>query len=252
MPCCSLNEKVHSSQILPLACGAAGGGADPSVWRPAAAGLRRQLRLAGDLRGDRVYLHTGELYQHRGPPLPPHLLALSLAGRPHDGHLPGHGLSTGLCDRARAQASAGNLIVPGSAAALEGGRQRWVRAGLHPFARGLRDGGPAGRGAVHDDRQPDPAPVPRGPRLAVRLGAVVRADGRGARGGAVLPARGRGEEPVMKTRSWLVAASGAGLLFLFLPIAMLIVFSFNASKLSARWQGFSLQWYATLVTDQAP
>ena len=55
----------------------------------------------------------------------------------------------------------------------------------------------------------------------------------------------------MKTRSWLVAASVADLLFLYLPIAILIVFSFNASKLSARWQGFTLQWYATLFTDQA-
>src|SRR2546427_802946 len=52
-------------------------------------------------------------------------------------------------------------------------------------------------------------------------------------------------------RSWLVAASVTDLLFLYLPIAILIVFSFNASKLSARWQGLSLQWYATLFTDQA-
>src|SRR5712691_3287737 len=55
----------------------------------------------------------------------------------------------------------------------------------------------------------------------------------------------------MKTRSWLVAASVADLLFLYLPIAVLIVFSFNVSKLSARWQGFTLQWYGTLFTDQA-
>ena len=55
----------------------------------------------------------------------------------------------------------------------------------------------------------------------------------------------------MKTRSWLVAASVADLLFLYLPIAILFVFSFNASKLSARWQGFSLEWYAKLFTDQA-
>src|SRR5207249_12006447 len=137
------------------------------------------------------------------------------------------------------------------AATLQAGRHRRLRAGLHPLARGLRDAGPAGRGAVHDDRQPDPAPVPRGPRLAVRLGAVVRANGRGARGGAVLPPGGQGEEPVMKTRSWLVAPSVADLLFLYLPIAILIVFSFNASKLSARWQGFSLEWYATLFTDLA-
>ena len=55
----------------------------------------------------------------------------------------------------------------------------------------------------------------------------------------------------MKARTWLIAASVADLLFLYLPIAILIVFSFNASKLSARWQGFSLQWYATLFTNEA-
>ena len=54
-----------------------------------------------------------------------------------------------------------------------------------------------------------------------------------------------------KHRSWLVAASVADLLFLYAPIAILIVFSFNASKLSARWQGFSLQWYAKLFSDEA-
>ena len=46
----------------------------------------------------------------------------------------------------------------------------------------------------------------------------------------------------MRTGRWLIGASAADLLFLYLPIAILIVFSFNASKLSARWQGFSLQW----------
>ena len=55
----------------------------------------------------------------------------------------------------------------------------------------------------------------------------------------------------MRNRTWLITASVADLLFLYLPIAILIVFSFNASKLSARWQGFSLQWYAMLFTDQA-
>jgi spermidine/putrescine transport system permease protein len=55
----------------------------------------------------------------------------------------------------------------------------------------------------------------------------------------------------MRTRPWLFAVSLADLLFLYAPIAILILFSFNASRLSARWQGFSLQWYATLFTDEA-
>ena len=48
-----------------------------------------------------------------------------------------------------------------------------------------------------------------------------------------------------------MAVGVADLLFLYAPIAILIVFSFNASKLSARWQGFSLQWYAKLFSDEA-
>ena len=54
-----------------------------------------------------------------------------------------------------------------------------------------------------------------------------------------------------RTRPLLVAVGVADLLFLYAPIAVLIVFSFNASKLSAHWQGFSLQWYAKLFSDEA-
>ncbi|HET8579375.1 MAG TPA: ABC transporter permease [Nitrospiraceae bacterium] len=52
-------------------------------------------------------------------------------------------------------------------------------------------------------------------------------------------------------RIWLFSASLANLLFLYLPIAVLIVFSFNASRLSATWQGFTFRWYLMLVEDQA-
>ena len=39
------------------------------------------------------------------------------------------------------------------------------------------------------------------------------------------------------------------LLFLYAPIIVLIVYSFNASKSRAVWQGFSLTWYQQLFTD---
>jgi spermidine/putrescine transport system permease protein len=55
----------------------------------------------------------------------------------------------------------------------------------------------------------------------------------------------------MKLRTWLAAASILDLLFLYAPVVVLVVFSFNASKLSARWTGFSLQWYSQLFADQA-
>ncbi|UTV60376.1 ABC transporter permease subunit [Burkholderia arboris] len=42
---------------------------------------------------------------------------------------------------------------------------------------------------------------------------------------------------------------GAGFLFLYVPIASLVVYSFNASKLVTVWTGFSLKWYGALLHD---
>ena len=39
--------------------------------------------------------------------------------------------------------------------------------------------------------------------------------------------------------------------FLYLPIFVLIVFSFNASKSRASWEGFTLRWYEALFEDSA-
>lgn len=41
-----------------------------------------------------------------------------------------------------------------------------------------------------------------------------------------------------------------GLLFLYLPMFVLIVYSFNASRLVTVWAGFSTQWYVALFQDQ--
>ena len=38
--------------------------------------------------------------------------------------------------------------------------------------------------------------------------------------------------------------------FLYLPIVVLIIFSFNASKSRTVWAGFSLQWYQELLRDE--
>jgi putrescine transport system permease protein len=43
---------------------------------------------------------------------------------------------------------------------------------------------------------------------------------------------------------------GLGLLFLYLPLAVVIAYSFNASKLVTVWAGFSTQWYAELLADR--
>ena len=39
--------------------------------------------------------------------------------------------------------------------------------------------------------------------------------------------------------------------FLYLPIFVLIVFSFNASKSRASWEGFTFRWYGALFEDGA-
>jgi spermidine/putrescine transport system permease protein len=38
--------------------------------------------------------------------------------------------------------------------------------------------------------------------------------------------------------------------FLYLPLLIVIVFSFNDSRLNARWTGFTLDWYAKLLGNQ--
>lgn len=47
-------------------------------------------------------------------------------------------------------------------------------------------------------------------------------------------------------RVWMVAAFG----FMYVPIAVLIAFSFNESKSHNVWAGFSLRWYKNLLGDE--
>jgi putrescine transport system permease protein len=42
-----------------------------------------------------------------------------------------------------------------------------------------------------------------------------------------------------------------GLAFLYLPILILVIYSFNASRLVAVWGGWSLRWYGELFRDRA-
>jgi putrescine transport system permease protein len=45
------------------------------------------------------------------------------------------------------------------------------------------------------------------------------------------------------------AALALGFGFLYLPIALLVAYSFNASRLVAVWGGWSLHWYGALIDD---
>ncbi len=46
-------------------------------------------------------------------------------------------------------------------------------------------------------------------------------------------------------RAWLAA----GFAFLYLPIAALVIYSFNDSPIPNQWRGFTLKWYAALAND---
>jgi putrescine transport system permease protein len=46
-----------------------------------------------------------------------------------------------------------------------------------------------------------------------------------------------------------LAAIIVGIAFLYLPIVVLVIYSFNASRLVAVWGGWSTRWYAELIGD---
>jgi putrescine transport system permease protein len=46
-----------------------------------------------------------------------------------------------------------------------------------------------------------------------------------------------------------LAAIILGIVFLYLPIVVLVIYSFNASRLVAVWGGWSTRWYAELIGD---
>ena len=51
--------------------------------------------------------------------------------------------------------------------------------------------------------------------------------------------------------SFNVISVALGLAFLYLPIAILVIYSFNASRLVTIWGGWSLVWYRELLHDDA-
>jgi putrescine transport system permease protein len=55
----------------------------------------------------------------------------------------------------------------------------------------------------------------------------------------------------MKNRAFtLYALLALGYAFLYLPIVLLVIYSFNASRLVTVWGGFSTKWYVELLSDQ--
>ena len=50
--------------------------------------------------------------------------------------------------------------------------------------------------------------------------------------------------PALAAYAWAVYA------FMYLPIAVLVLFSFNASKFGAAWAGFTTRWYGVLFARE--
>ena len=46
-----------------------------------------------------------------------------------------------------------------------------------------------------------------------------------------------------------MASIALGLAFLYLPIAILVIYSFNASRLVTVWGGWSVHWYVGLLDN---
>lgn len=51
------------------------------------------------------------------------------------------------------------------------------------------------------------------------------------------------------SRAALWSAVAAAYLFLYIPLAVVVLFSFNNSELNAQWVGFTARWYVTLMND---
>jgi putrescine transport system permease protein len=56
---------------------------------------------------------------------------------------------------------------------------------------------------------------------------------------------------VARMSAFNMASVALGLVFLYVPIVILVIYSFNASQLVGVWGGWSLRWYVELFNDQA-
>lgn len=50
-------------------------------------------------------------------------------------------------------------------------------------------------------------------------------------------------------KRWLWVQAALGFAFLYLPILILIIYSFNASRFNSVWRGFTLDWYRSLFQE---
>src|SRR6185312_4580219 len=157
--------------------------------------------------------------------------------------------------RRRSRLSALEVVLARDVSVVMARSRRRGAALLHPDHRRIRHSRSARRLALADDRADAVDRVLLQPRLACRLGD---------RGGAARPAadpdpvlrtpaeaRHRRGAVMQRTSAFNVVSVALGLAFLYLPIAILVIYSFNASRLVTVWGGWSLEWYRELLRDQA-
>ncbi len=146
--------------------------------------------------------------------------------------------------------------------------RRRDRARLHPRPRPVRRLRPARRRQDGAGRQPGAEPVRHGAQPALRRRRRRRADGGRAavvvglleldaatrwRGAAVSHSatKPRPHRAARWRRALLAGHAWAVYLFLYAPILVLVLYSFNRSPRSAAWTGFTFDWYRQLLANRA-
>ena len=55
----------------------------------------------------------------------------------------------------------------------------------------------------------------------------------------------------MKSRYFMIAIVAFGYAFLYVPVMLLVIYSFNESRLVTVWGGFSTRWYGSLFSNDS-
>ena len=105
-----------------------------------------------------------------------------------------------------------------------------------------------------DDRHSRSRPVRKRQQLAARLGHVGAVDAVHSGGRVLLSEPSRRGRAVSRKSSlrprYLYAHALIVFAFLFAPIVVLVVFSFNHAQSSTKWTGFSTRWYSNLIHNE--
>src|SRR4030081_765551 len=204
-------------------------------------------------------LDAGVLVIHRQCDVSRHRLLLSAVHDPAalcDARQNGAGAAGGS-KRPRLFAAAG--VLAGDVSAVVAGRRGRGVAVLHSDRRRIRNSRPAGGVQFHDDRPALVAGILHQQGLAGGLGG--RGGVAGAAAGAVVAVRPAAAPPTgrrammapapNKLSPFNIVSLALGLALMYLPIVILVIYSFNASRLVTVWGGWSLRWYSEFFHDRA-